>query len=67
MWSDLRSDVRHAMKIARETENSSDDMTRVWRTGNEKYIAPRSMTRRYEQRIPNFDLDLTPRWQTTDP
>ena len=28
MWSDLRSDVRHAMKIARETENSSDDMTR---------------------------------------
>lgn len=25
---DLRSDVRHAMKIARETENSSDDMTR---------------------------------------
>ena len=42
------SDMRHATKIARESENSSGNMTReVQRTGNENFR--RSMTQRHEQ------------------
>ena len=40
--------MRHATKIARESENSSGNMTReVQRTGNENFR--RSMTQRHEQ------------------